>query len=117
LTELSEAVEGFHLVLGLLQFGGARESLGNGLSFYFSRKPEIRAMTGLIGLMAATVGLSAATANGRNRATAKVTQLQDLAKNRGPPLFESGEGIWHRAPPLLTYHYVRILATEKETHH
>jgi hypothetical protein len=93
LTELPKAVEGFHLVSCLLQFSGAKESLGYGFPFYFSGKPEIRAVTWLIGLMTAAVGFPAATADSTNRATAKVTQLQDLAENRGPPLFESSEGI------------------------
>src|SRR5438046_9989704 len=72
-------------------------------------------MARLVGLMAVTVWLSAATVDGRNGATAEITQLQDLRQNAGALLFEAGEGIGQKAPPIRTYLYVRIIDSKKET--
>ena len=69
-------------------------------------------MARLVGLMAVTVWLSAATVDGRNGATAEITQLQDLLQNAGALLFEAGEGIGQR-PPIRTYIYVRIIGSKK----
>src|SRR5439155_25735415 len=72
-------------------------------------------MARLVGLMAVTVWLSAATVDGRHGATSEITQLQDLRQNAGALLFEAGEGIGQRAPPIRTYLYVRIIHSKKET--
>jgi hypothetical protein len=37
-----------------------------------------------------------------------------LCENAGTLLFEGGEGVRQMEPPILTYTYVRIIATKKE---
>ena len=71
-------------------------------------------MAGLVGPMTMTVWFSAATVDGCDGAAAKITQLQHPHEDAGTLLFESGEGVRQRAPPILTYIYVRIISTKKE---
>ncbi|MBV8732156.1 MAG: hypothetical protein JO336_20300 [Acidobacteriia bacterium] len=90
-------MKGLHLALGLTQFCAGEKALTDGLAFHLAGQAEVRPVAGLIGLVAMTVGLSAATLDGGNRATTKITQRQDLGQNAGPLLFQSGESIGHGA--------------------
>src|SRR4051794_30764763 len=47
-------------------------------------------------------------------AAAQITQLQDLIQNAGALLFEGGQGLGQKAPPILTYTYVRIISPKRE---
>jgi hypothetical protein len=71
-------------------------------------------MTWLVGLMTAAVGFPTASTDGGDRAATEITQRKHLRQNSGPPLFETGKRFGHTAPPILTYHYVRITTTKKE---
>src|SRR5258708_18936089 len=107
-------MQSLHLTLGRTQFHRGREGFADGLSVDLASETEVWTVTGLFGLMTTTVGLSATAVDGGDGATAKVTQLQNLHEDAGALLFEGGEGVRHRAPPILTYTYVRIIPTKKE---
>jgi hypothetical protein len=108
-------MKSLHLTLRFTQFHRGREAFADGLSVNLARQTEVRAVTGLVGLMTTTVWLSATTVDGGDGATAKITQFQDLHEDAGTLLFEGGEGVRQRASPILTYTYVRIISTKKET--
>src|ERR1700737_417044 len=63
--------------------------------------------------MTSAVWSSASATDGANRAAAKIPHFHDLRENSGALLFEVGKGVRQRAPPILTYHYVRIMPTKK----
>src|SRR5713226_3004120 len=63
--------------------------------------------------MTSAVWSSAPATDGGNRAAAKIPHFHDLRENSGALLFEVGKGVRQRAPPILTYHYVRIMPTKK----
>lgn len=108
-------MKGLHLTLRLTQLHSGRKGFADGLSVDLASQTEVRAVTGLVGLMTTTVWLSTTALDGSDGATAKITQLQDLHEDAGTLLFESGEGIRQRAPPILTYAYIRIISTKKTT--
>src|ERR1700730_12080059 len=107
-------MKSLHLTLRLTQFHSGRKGFADGLSVDLPRQTEVRAVTGLVGLMTTTVWLSATAVDGGDGAAAKITQLQDLHEDAGTLLFEGGEGVRQKAPPILTYTYVRIIYTKKE---
>ena len=107
-------MKGLHFPLGLAQFGGRREGLTDGLAVDLARQTEVGAVSGLVGLMTMAVGFSAAAVDGGDGATAKIAQLQKLGQDAGTLLFQGGEGLGQRAPPILTYLYVRIIPAKKE---
>ena len=107
-------MKSLHLTLGLTQFHSRREGFADGLSVDLASQTEVRAVTWVVGLMTMTVGLSATAVNGGDGAATKIAQFQDLDEDTGALLFEGGEGIRQRAPPILTYTYVRIITTKKE---
>jgi hypothetical protein len=55
-----------------------------------------------------------ATTDGRNGTAAEITEIEDAGQNGAPLVFERNERVWQVAPPILTYHYVRNIATKKE---
>ena len=103
-----------HLTLRLAQFCGRRETFADRLSIDLASQTEVGAVAGLVGLVAMTAWLPTATVDRCNGAAAKITHLQDLRQDAGALLFEAGEGLRQRAPPIRTYRYVRIIATKKE---
>ena len=103
-----------HLPLRLGKFRRGGETLADGLPLDFTGQTEVGAMARLFGLMTMAVRFSASTVDGRDGATAKITQRQDLRQDAGALLFQGGKGLRQRAPPILTYAYVRIIATKKE---
>ncbi len=107
-------MKGIYLVLRLALFHRGREAFADGLSVDLTGQTEVGAVTGLVGLMTTTVWLSATTLNGSDGATAKITQFQNLHEDAGTLLFEGNEGVRQRAPPILTYTYVRIIPAKKE---
>ena len=107
-------MKSLHFKLRLTQFNRGREGFADGLSVDLARQTEVRAVTGLVGLMTTTVWLSTATVDGSDRAAAEITQLQNLHEDAGTLLFKGGEGVKQRASPILTYLYVRIITTKKE---
>jgi hypothetical protein len=88
-----------HLTLRFLQFGGSGERLRDRFPFHFASEAEIRAMRGLVGLMAAAVRFPAVAIRGRDRPTTEVGKFHHALKNSAPLLFQIGEGFWHRIPP------------------
>jgi hypothetical protein len=82
-----------HLTLRLAQFHSRGECFADGLSVDLARQTEVGAVTGLAGLMATTVRLSATALDGGDGAAAKIAELQDLDENAGTLLFEGGEGV------------------------
>src|SRR5215472_18258768 len=72
-------------------------------------------MARMAGSMTVAIGFSAATIDGGDGAAPKVTQLKNLDQDVRTLLFQSGEGVWQRAPPIRTYAYVRIIAPKKES--
>src|ERR1700736_4801060 len=72
-------------------------------------------MARLIGQMTTAVWFSALATDRGDRAAAKIPQFHDLRQNSRALLFETGEGVRQRTPPLLTYHYARIETTKKES--
>src|SRR6266853_1751774 len=101
-------MKGLHLTLRLTQFHSGRKGFADGLSVDLASQTEVRAVTGLVGLMTTTVRLSTTTIDGRDGAAAKITQIQDLQEDAGTLLFEGAEGVRQRASPIRTYTYVRI---------
>ena len=93
-------MERFHLALCLAELCSGGKALADGLSIHLARQTEVWSMTGLVWLMTAAIGFSAAALDRRNRTTAEIAQSQDLGQNAGALLFESGERIGQRAPPL-----------------
>ena len=104
-----------HLTLRLAQFRGGRKALADGLSVDLASQTEVGAVTGLVRPMTMAVWFSATAVDGGDGAAAKITQLQDLRQDAGALLFEGGEGLRQRAPPILTYTYVRIIPRKKKT--
>src|ERR1700736_5570435 len=72
-------------------------------------------MARLIGQMTTAVWFSALATDRGDRAAAKIPQFHDLRQNSRALLFETGEGVRQRTPPLLTYHYARIETTKKKS--
>src|SRR6266850_692454 len=107
-------MKSLHLTLRLTQFHGGREAFADGLSIDLASQTEVRAVAGLIGLMAMTVWLSTTAVNGGDGAAAEITQFQDLHENTGTSFFEDNEGVRQCAPPILTSAYVRIIPHKKE---
>ena len=103
-----------YLTLCFAQFSGRRETLTDRLSADLASQPEVRAMAGVVGLMTMAGWLSTAAIDGGDRAASKITQFQDLHQNGGTLLFQGFEGHGQRAPPILTYSYVRIITPKKE---
>ena len=93
-------MERFHLALCLAELCGGGKAFADGLSIHLARQTEVWSMTGLVWLMTAAIGFSTAALDRRNRTTAEIAQRQDLGQNAGALLFESGERIGQRAPPL-----------------
>jgi hypothetical protein len=85
--------ESLHLTLRLTQLHSGRKGFADGLSVDLASQTEVRAVTGLVGLMTTTVWLSATAVDGGDGAAAKITQFQDLDENAGTLLFEGGEGV------------------------
>jgi hypothetical protein len=83
-------MKSLHLTLRLTQFHSRREGFADGLSVDLPSQTEVRAVTGLVGLMTTTVWLSATAVDGSDGAAAKITQLQDPHQNVGAMLFEDG---------------------------
>ena len=108
-------MKSFHFTLRLTQFQGGREGFADGLSVDLASQTEVRPVSGLVGLMTTAVWLSATAMDGSDGATAKITEFQDLQEDAGTLLFEGGEGVRQKGPPILTYSYVRIIPTKKET--
>src|SRR3977135_2293072 len=106
---------GLYFLLSFAQFRRGGECLAHGLSIDLTGQAEIRAMTGLVRQMTAAVWLSTSAADRGNRATAKIPQFHDLSQKGGTLLFKAGKGVGQVTPPLLTYHYVRSMATTKGT--
>jgi hypothetical protein len=107
-------MKSLHFALRLTPFHRGREGFADGLSVDLASQTEVRAVTGLVGLMTTTVWLSTTTVDGGDRAAAEITQFQQLHEDAGTLLFEGGEGVRQRAPPILTYTYVRIIPAKKE---
>jgi len=93
-------MKSLHLTLGLTQFHSRREGFADGLSVDLASQTEIGSVTGLVELMTTTVWLSATAANSGDGAATKITQFQDLREDAGALLFEGGEGVRQRAPPI-----------------
>ena len=107
-------MKSLHLTLRLPPFHRGRKGFADGFSVDLASQTEVRAVTGLVGLMTTTVWLSTTAVDGSDGAAAKITQLQDLHEDAGTLLFEGGEGVRQRASPIRTYIYVRIISTKKE---
>src|SRR5665213_1720877 len=107
-------MKSLHFTLRFTQFHRGREGFADGPSVDLASQTEVRAVTGLAGQMTTTVWLSATTVDGGDGAAAKIAQLQDLHEDAGALLFEGGEGVRQKAPPILTYTYVRIILAKKE---
>jgi hypothetical protein len=86
-------MKSLHLTLRLTQFHSGRKGFADGLSVDLAGETEVRAVTGLVGLMTTTVWLSATAVDGGDGTAAKITQFQDLHENAGTLLFEGGEGV------------------------
>src|SRR6266581_5186024 len=86
-------MKSLHLTLRLTQVHSRRKALADGLSVDLASQAEVRAVTGLMGLMTTTVWLSATAVNGSDGAAAEITQLQDLHEDAGTALFEGGKGL------------------------
>src|ERR1019366_5094002 len=74
---------------------------------------EVGAVGRLVRLMTMAVGFTATSVDCGDRTAAKITQLQDLRQYPGALLFEGGEGLRQRAPPILPSTYVRIIPAKK----
>jgi hypothetical protein len=107
-------MKGLHLTLRLTQFHSGRKGFADGLSVDLASQAEVRAVTGLVGLMTTTVWLSATAIDGGDGAAAKITKLENLHEDAGTLLFEGDEGVRQMALPILTHSYVRIITTKKE---
>jgi hypothetical protein len=99
LRQFTKAVIGLDLALCLLQRGRAGKGFGNCLSLYFTGQAEVRTMSGLMGLMAATRGLATAAAGSGDRSAAKVGQPEHFLEEGVALLFQLDEGIWHGFDP------------------
>ena len=104
-----------------LPFGFAlRRRIGkaprNGLASRLVREPEIRAMTGIVRLVAMTPR-SATTASGRrDRATTKIAQFRDIRQYLCATLLQIRKGFRHeKNKPPVTWRniYARVRATKK----
>src|ERR1035441_2000497 len=107
-------MKSLYFTLRLTQFHSRRKGFADGLSVDLASQAKVRAMTGLVGLMTTAVWLSATTVDSGDGTAAKITELEELCENAGTLLFEGGEGVRQMEPPILTYTYVRIIATKKE---
>src|SRR5712671_2308512 len=107
-------MECLHLTLRLSQFRRGGETLADSPSIDLAGQPKVWAVIGLVRLMTTAIGFSATTLDCGDGATAKIAQLQDLHQDAGTLLFEGGEGLRQKAPPILTYVYVRIIPSKKE---
>ena len=86
-SELLEFPELFHFSLGFLDRRRGGQRFRDGLPIDLIGEPEIGAVTGLTGLMAVTLWLTAATRGARNAAGAKVAELCDALSNHFTSLF------------------------------
>src|SRR5882724_7571115 len=107
-------MKGRHLALCFEQFGRCGEAFADRLAIDFPGQTIVGAVAGLAGLMTMAVRFSAGAADSGG-ATAEIAEFENLGQNSGPLLFECGKRYGQRAPPLLTYHYVRISRHKKET--
>ena len=107
-------MKGLDFTLGLAQFGGGREAFADGLTIDLAGQTEVGAVSRLTRLMTMAVLFTAAATDCGDGTAAQITQLQDVRQNAGALLFEGGERIRQRAPPILTYIYVRIITPKKE---
>src|SRR5664280_3632500 len=107
-------MKGLHLALGLAKFGGGREAFADGLAIDFAGQTEVGAVSRLARLMTMAVWFTAAAIDSGDGTTAQITQLQNLSENAGALVFQGGERLRQRAPPILTYTYVRIITPKKE---
>jgi len=89
---------GCHLTLGLLQFGRSGKGFRDRFSFHFAGEAKVRAMRGLVGLMAVAVGLAAGAISGGDRTAAELGQFRHALKGGAALLFQIGEGLWHVIP-------------------
>jgi hypothetical protein len=108
-------MKGLHLTLRLAEFGGGREAFAYGLALDLAGQTEVGAVARLVGLMTMAVWFSATAMDSGDGAAAKITQLQELTEQSGTMLFEGGEGVRQKGPPIRTYIYVRIITTKKKT--
>jgi hypothetical protein len=99
-TEFPETMKSGNLTFGLAQCGWSGERLTHGLAVYFAGQTIVGAMAGFARLMAVTVGLSTAAADGRNGSAAEIAQFENLAQDDGSSLFEIDKSLRHAAPPI-----------------
>ena len=106
-------MKGLHLTLRFAEFGRRSEALAEGFSLYLASQTEVGPVAGLAWLMTMTTWFTATSLDGANGAAAKITQLENLRQDAGALLLKAGDGVRQRAPPILTYTYVRIITTKK----
>ncbi len=70
-----------YLALCLAEFTRGRKGLAHGFAPHLACQAEVWAMVGLMGLMTAAVGLTAAPATGGDGTAPKITQLRDLRQH------------------------------------
>ena len=99
-AQFAETLEVVDLALRLAALGRRSEGFTHGLAVDLPCEAEVWAMSRLAGLMAAAVGFAAATADGADRSTAEVSQVDDLRQDGTSLTFERGEGLGHGAPPI-----------------
>ena len=115
MTQFPETVKSSNLVFGFAQSGRCSEGLAHRLALDFASQTVVGAVAWLARLMTATARLTALAGNRGDRAAAKITKLHNLAQNGGSLLFEIGKRLRQKAPPILTYQYVRIGSQGKST--
>src|SRR5260370_35682326 len=85
-------MKSLHLTLRLTQFHSGRKGFADGLSIDLASQTEVRAVTGLVGLMTTTVRLSTTAVDGSDGAAAKITHFHH-------PNADPGTGGFSQPPP------------------
>jgi hypothetical protein len=92
LGRFSNVAVGFHLALCLLPFGWGGKGFGDGFSFHLAGSAKVRALGGVVGLMAMSGRFATGTCD---RSSARVGQFQHLLKDSAALLFQFGEKLCH----------------------
>ena len=85
------AVIGLHLALCLMQFARRGKGFHDRLTFHLAGQAKVRAVSGLIRLMATGGRLAAGATGSRDRPTAEVGLSQHLLHDGATLMFQIGE--------------------------
>jgi hypothetical protein len=113
MTQLTEAMELFDLLLRLAESRRRGKGLSYWLSLYFASQAIEGTMTRVVGLVAVASWFAAPPTGAGNRPGTHIAESTDLELGLSTLGFQRGERIGHRnASSFLAYYYSRIKATK-----